>query len=238
MTDAQPTTIQTTLATSYAVRMIALSVVCLVLGLWGVYDLFFKIPGHQRKFDDYTSLTAQRDQFEQQFESDRQQGRQPTQDDVANLNRVREEITAMAPDGAAPVEPGKFDKITQWAYISLLPCAPIFLMMHVRTKKLVYRMDPDDTLHLPAEGDRPTATWTAAEVKDIDMSRWMAKSVATVEHVNGTQVKLDAYHHRDLHLIIGRIAHRFYPDKWEIDGTMVKAESTLAATSPPGDTSA
>lgn len=112
--------------------------------------------------------------------------------------------------------PGKYDRITQWAFILCLPCVPYFVVAYIVTKRRVYRLDDDGTLHMP-EG-----TWKAGEIADIDMSRWMAKSVAWVVHRGGARIKLDDYVHKNTHLIVGAIASRMYPDQWEADGRVRK----------------
>ena len=114
--------------------------------------------------------------------------------------------------------PGKYDRITQWAFILCLPCVPYFLVLYVSANRRTYRLDDDGTLHMP-EG-----TWTAQEIDDIDMSRWMAKSVAWVVHTDGTRIKLDDYKYKDLHLIIGAIAHRLHPDDWDAEARPVDTE--------------
>jgi hypothetical protein len=95
-----------------------------------------------------------------------------------------------------------------------IPCLPFgFLMLGwlLWVRRRVYRLDEDGTLHLP----RSLGSWPADEIADIDMSRWMAKSVATVVHTDGRRVKLDDYVHRDVHLIVGAIASGKYPDQWD-----------------------
>jgi len=104
--------------------------------------------------------------------------------------------------------PGKYDRITQWAFISCLPCVPYFVWMFLASKRRVYRLDDDGTLHTPQ------GTWARDDIADIDMGRWMAKSIAWVVARDGTRIKLDDYKFRDLHLIIGSIASRLHADDW------------------------
>jgi hypothetical protein len=115
--------------------------------------------------------------------------------------------------------PHKFDRVTQWAFISCLPFGPWFLWSFWATKRRVYTLDEEGTLAMP-EG-----TWKREEIADIDMDRWMAKSVAWVVHRDGARVKLDDYKHRDLHKIIGSIAHRLHPDDWDAEARPADAET-------------
>ena len=107
--------------------------------------------------------------------------------------------------------PGKYDRATQWAFITCLPCAGYFFWMYFAAKRRRYTLDDDGTLHSPA------GAWTADEIADIDMSRWMAKSIAWAAHNDGRRVKLDDYKFRGLNRIVGGIASRLYPDKWDRD---------------------
>lgn len=120
------------------------------------------------------------------------------------------------------VTPGKYDRITQWAFILCLPCAPYFFWMYYAARRRRYELQDDGTLVMP-EG-----TWQAHDIASMDMSRWMSKSIATVVHHDGTRVKLDDYKYRNLHLIIGGIAHRLHPDEWDAEAKPVKPEGPPA----------
>jgi hypothetical protein len=68
------------------------------------------------------------------------------------------------------------------------------------------------------------------EVTGIDMSRWMAKSIATLQLRDGTPpVVLDDYKFGSMHLIVGTYAHRFDPQRWNADATVVKKGAEPAA---------
>jgi hypothetical protein len=129
--------------------------------------------------------------------------------------------------------PGKYDRVTQWAFIACLPCAPYFFWMYFVTRRRRYTLDDDDTLHTP-EG-----TWPADEIADIDMNRWMAKSIAWVVHRDGGRIKLDDYKFKGLHQIVGSIASRLYPDDWDEDARPAEQAEVMAETGDdaldPGD---
>ena len=130
-------------------------------------------------------------------------------------------------------EPHRYDRIIRGLiFIPLLPMAPIFLWIWYSTKRRVYQLDDDGTLHMP-EG-----TWTWDEIKDIDMSRWMKKSIAYVEHADGSRVMLDDYKHKNLHLIVGRIASRFYPEQWDEEARMVRKRAEETSDETSGESSA
>ncbi len=129
--------------------------------------------------------------------------------------------------------PGKYDRATQWAFIACLPCAPYFFWMYFVARRRRYTLDDDGTLHTPA------GTWQADEIADIDMNRWMAKSIAWVVHRDGTRVKLDDYKFKGLHQIVGSIASRLYPDDWGEDARPAEQAEALPETGDdaldPGD---
>ena len=61
----------------------------------------------------------------------------------------------------------------------------------------------------------PEGAWPKEEIADIDMKRWMSKSIAFVELTDGSRVKLDDYIFRDTHLIVGALASQRYPEQWD-----------------------
>ena len=119
--------------------------------------------------------------------------------------------------------PGKYDRATQWAFISCRPCVPYFVWMFLAARRRLYRLDDDGTLHTP------DGTWARSDIANIDMGRWMAKSIAWVVHSDGTRIKLDDYKFRDLHLIIGSIASRLRPTEWTAEAKPID-QKTDAAT--------
>ncbi len=124
--------------------------------------------------------------------------------------------------------PSQLDRATQWAFILCLPCAPWMLWSLLVTRRQVYRLDDDGTLAAPQ------GTWPAQEIADIDMSRWMAKSIAWVVHRDGARIKLDDYRFRDLHLIVGAIAARLHPDLWTAEAKPLGKDSGGTAADVAG----
>ncbi len=115
------------------------------------------------------------------------------------------------------VAPSKYDRPIQWLFILCLPFGFYYLWKYsvMSRRARLYSLDDDGNLATP-EG-----SWASQEIADIDMSRWIAKTgnarttwTAKVITGDGKNVLLDDYVYQDMHLIIGKIAHRFYPDKW------------------------
>ena len=103
-----------------------------------------------------------------------------------------------------------------------------------------YRLEEDGTLVTP-EG-----SWVHDEIVDIDLSRWIAKTgnarstwTATVILSDGTKILLDDYVYQDMHLIIGNLAHQFYPQEWTPLARRVKTEvpprDDMEDTPPTGE---
>lgn len=116
------------------------------------------------------------------------------------------------------VAPSKFDRQFQWVYISCIILVPIYLRSMFRILGRTYILEDDGTLITPG------GTWSQEEIKDIDMSRWMAKSTATVDVGDGESILLDAYLYKNLDAIVGAIAHRLHPAQWQADARPVKVD--------------
>jgi len=197
---------------------VAYLLVCIAIGIWGWYDYAIRLPRNQAQFDRYVALSEERAQIQQ---------RDPDMLTQAQRDRYAEVDDELAEFGVtAPQEPAKWDRpVKLWLYVILSGVFGVvwFGTSLFRLARKTYRLEDDGTLVMR------DARWTRDQIADIDMSRWMEKSIATVVHVDGTRVKLDAYKYRDLHLIIGEIAHRFEPTRWHRDGRMVKPSATTEA---------
>ena len=75
----------------------------------------------------------------------------------------------------------------------------------------------------------------ASEISDIDMSRWMSKSVAKIVHTDGRTVTVDDYVHQDADQIIGAIAHRLRPEEWTDHAKAVESNSPSEEPDIPSD---
>ena len=133
--------------------------------------------------------------------------------------QVEQRINALG----TPKKPNKFDRATQWMFILCLPFAPYFAWSLWRDRKRVYLLDDDGTLHTPRAKLAPD------EIKAIDMSRWMRKSVATIETTGGQHIKLDDYVHRNVDKIVGAIASKRHPEEWDENARPRKTEPASEA---------
>jgi hypothetical protein len=215
--------VTTTIARHYYWRLVIMAVACLVFGLWGAYDLWVTIPAKEQRFQRYEELQKRNEDLEAQSAANGGKLPEALQNEYDDVNRELKEVTV---DGA-PTAPAAYDRATQWLFISCILMVPYFWLELARVKKRVYSIDDDGTIHLP-KGTQPSETWRPSDVADIDMNRWMAKSLAWLVHSDGTRIKLDDYKHRNLHLIVGAVASRLYPDQWTAEAKPVKTEEEAA----------
>jgi hypothetical protein len=215
-------------ATSYMARAAFMAVICIVFGVWGAYDLWVKIPAREelvRRYEEAGSTLKRLDDA-------RADGHTPTQAEIDEYNRAKDELRRLMPDGKAPPAPGEWDRTTQWIFIACLPVAVWPIMQLVRARAQKYTLDESGTLHFAGDAKLDSGAWPANEIADIDMSRWMRKSVANVVHTDGRRLGLDAYVHKDLELIVGSLASRLHPQKWTADAKPIKP--LPAEPAPPG----
>jgi hypothetical protein len=78
------------------------------------------------------------------------------------------------------------------------------------------------------------------DIVDIDMSRWCSqtgdrRSTWTAKAVlkDGRTILLDDHDHKNMHLIIGSIAHRLHPDMWTLEAKRVGAQPADDAANTP-----
>ncbi|MAT80069.1 MAG: hypothetical protein CMJ29_00300 [Phycisphaerae bacterium] len=260
-------TLHAAVAPSFSLRALFVAGMCLVLGLWGIYDYVWAIPAQARNYqrgeisrDVHSSLDSI-DAGEETKMVDETVGKldallaQPLPDDAPDdANAWRATLVVYRngikrPNEISPTDwpalreqarlesdaalelygeatpPSDYDRPIQWLFILCLPFVPWYVWSLFSTGSRKYRLDPDGTFHMPE------ASWKADQIADIDMSRWMAKSICWIVNTDGTRIKLDAHIYKGLDTMIGIIAHRLHPDSWSLDARPVKAESADEASS-------
>jgi hypothetical protein len=212
--------ITTRVASFYAGQKLFAALLCVVFGLWGAYDYWVKIPNQEEAYAKYQALLDRAVKIEEHVAK---QGGVATPEQHAEHEQIKVDLLGISPDGSVPTQPSKFNRMTQWIYIACIPVAPVFFVLFFNAKRQRYTLDDDGTMHFTGDKELKSGTWTRDEIVDIDMSRWMAKSIAYAVHADGRRLKLDAYLHKDLHLIVGALASRFYPDQWDDQAKVVKS---------------
>lgn len=216
---------------SFRLKQLLMFVLCVVFGLWGVYDLVVKLPREQQVYDLFEASHLRLTELENLRSQRQQNGLTMTGQEILEYQHLEQTLQKLAPGGENPVAPNKFDALTQWIFILSLLIAPYYLLVLVKVNGKIYRLDEDGTLHLPTLNEN----WTKQDIADIDMSRWMKKSIAEVVHTSGRRVKLDDYEFDKLYLIVGSIAHRFYPDQWDKEARLVKTAESKSQTTTTSD---
>lgn len=198
--------------TSRVVWLLSYSLLCLVLGVWGGYDYWVRIPQNESDFASFSKTKEIFDHFEKQSATKPLSASEITEYEAAK--KVLEGYT----DGVPEPVPAYDRPLQLWVYV--IGCgvlgSPWCFWALIKLRK--------QRLELDAEGTLITndIRLTADQIKSIDMSKWMSKSIATVEGVGGERVKIDDYMMQDANLIVGQIANRFEPEAWNTDGTKWK----------------
>jgi hypothetical protein len=205
------------------------AVLCAVLGLWGAYDYWKRIPRQEAEFAEYQSATERVKRY-----ADRSVPGAPrlTAEEESDYQQAREVVDRFASGAPTPV--AFYDRPLQlWVY--MLGCGIVgtgwCVVSLVRTSSRSFKLDDQGMLHAGTRRIGPD------EVTGIDMARWMAKSIATLRVRDGAPIVLDDYKYGGMHLIVGTYAHRFDPQRWNADATPVK-RGAEPATAGPGSGSA
>jgi hypothetical protein len=147
--------------------------------------------------------------------------------DGATLREAQDVLNENLNAYGSVVPPSKFDRPMQWLFILCIPFGFYYFWAYFKMKKKAntYRLEDSGTLVTP-EG-----TWSSEEIEDIDMERWISKTgkarttwTAKVVVSDHAPVLLDDYIYEDMHLIIGKLAHRFYPKEWTPLAKRIKVE--------------
>jgi hypothetical protein len=219
--------IETTLQRRQRWMYPAYAIMCFGFALWGAYDYFVSIPDREAAVQRFTQASAERERI---------QGLpQPLPPETVAAYQQAEAVIASF-KGEMPTPPAAYDRPVQlWIY--MIGCGvistPWFLWAWWSSARRKYVLQDDGTLITPQ------GTVAAEDMADIDMSRWMSKSIATVKTTDGHAFKLDDYKYKNTHLIVGSIAQRFYPEDWTEDARdrhKLEAEAAEAEEARRGDT--
>ncbi len=201
-------------------RDIVMALFCAAFGIWGWYDYAVSIPKREAAFAEYTELTTKKDGLEKQASLGAL-----SSGDTAELTAIKGRLAKEFIEAPAP--PPAYDRAVQlWVYV--VGCGvlgtPWSLWSLLSLRKRRFEITDDGMLVTP-EGSCPVS-----EVRDIDMSRWMSKSIAVVTLANGATSLMDDYKYKRVHLIVGAIAHRLYPLDWTSEAKIMKKKPTESAS--------
>ena len=198
-------------------RDILIAVACAFFGAWGWYAYAVRIPNAETAFAEYVELQTAKDGFEKRVAKNETL----SQAEQAEFIRVKQAINDRFKETPAP--PPTYDRAVQlWVYV--VGCGvlgtPWALWSLLSLRRRSFQVTDDGMLVTP-EG-----TCRLDAVHDIDMSRWMSKSIAVVTLENGATSVMDDYKYKQLHLIVGAIAHRLYPDQWTAEAKVAKRKGS------------
>ena len=205
------------------------AVICGGLALWGAYDYWVSIPRREQEFASYEASKKRHEELAAAA------AKAPLAEaERAEYLRLDADFQKRAAENRpVPTMPPAYDRPVQlWLYI--VGCGilgvPWFLWQWLSIADKRYRLEDDGTLRAPGLAPVPPDA-----IADIDMSKWMSKSLATVRTADGRSIVLDDYKFRDTHLIVGAIASRMYPEDWSADGKDLKRARALEGGSTAGD---
>ncbi len=237
--------ITTSLASRYWIKTVVMAFLCIILGVWGVYDYVVVIPTAiqnaqraelQNNFikdalyvevgaaERDSAMVALNGAIEKDSGLDAQwaetlvlfQGAIGSSDS-AKLREAQDVLTKNLNAYGSVIAPSKYDRPMQWLFIFCIPFGFYYFWAYFNTKKKAntYCLEDNGTLTTP-EG-----TWSSDQIEGIDMERWISKTgkarttwTAKVIIKGHGPVLLDDFVYRDMHLIIGKLAHDFYPKEW------------------------
>lgn len=153
---------------------------------------------------------------------------EPTDQDLQIVDKAATLARNGVNETAGISKPGEFDRYVKG--LLFVPCLPIGILMLwpiYRASKKRYVLEDDGTLRTPQGDLAPN------EIEDIDMKRWMAKSIAYVETTTGQRIKLDDYVHKNVDVIVGAIASQKHPDEWTADARPRKEEEVPSEAIDP-----
>lgn len=197
-------TITTRLQPRYRLWMLLYTILCLAFGAWGAYDYWVKYPALEASARDYTRLKNRQDEL-----TTASQERALTEDETKEYEAAKARLTTEFAE--PPTPPSGFDKPFQlWGYV--IGCGFVgfpwcaWLLIGAARKRW--------TLHEDGSLDTPEGTIAAERIADIDMSKWMSKSIATVKDEEGRRYPLDDYKWKNTDLIVVELCRRFHPGEW------------------------
>jgi len=214
--------IETRIQPRQTLQNVAYGIICLALGIWGWYDYAIKIPAQEAAFVEFTAAEKVKSALEETARTTPLNEQQKAEYTVA-----RELLEFKYKE--KPAEPAAYDRAVQlWLYIVGCGVAgvPWFAWAQWQLSRKRFKLN-DDGSFVSAEG-----TFAADQIAGIDMSKWMAKSIARVETADGRKIELDDYKYKGVEDIVATLAARFHPGEWTSDARPVgdpKSRDTIKA---------
>lgn len=227
--------IRTSLRKGQKVKLVVMTVLCLVAAIYGGWQYWIRLPQRQADFETYRTAAVS---FEELVEKSRESSLAP--EEIDSYNQAAAVLDEFKDD--KPQRPSKYDGIINlWLwFIGGLIGVPFLLWPFWKYRNGGWVLETDGTLRTPKGRKIPSA-----DIKGIDMSTWrglinpQASNKATwrakLELTDGRIITLDDYPWDGMGRIIARLAHRFHPDAWDAEGEPVANGIEEAAKTLNGD---
>lgn len=204
------------LRTKRLVWLVVYSVLCFGLGVWGAYDYWIRIPHDEQQYAEFESVKGTFDSLQKKAD----EGKSLSAEERTAYEKSKKLMAGFQPP---PTPVPAWDRPLQ-LYVYVIGCgiisAPWFLwtLMKARGRR-VELTELSDAGVLRSSN----ATIEVRQAIEIDMSRWMSKSIATVRGPGGASIEIDDYMLADGHKVVGFFAHRFSPAEWTTEAKRVTA---------------
>ena len=209
--------IQSTLKKSFVGWNSLYLLMMLVFGVWGAYDYWVKIPNQEIAAIEYEAFAEELRILQESEVKPLPEAQAIRYEEVKLILKERF-------DNTPPPFPASYDRpLNLWVYF--IGCGvlgtPWFAWKLIRQPRIDATLEEDGSL-VTRQG-----TFTADQITDINMSKWMSKSIASVL-VEGKDepIVLDDYVYQNTYLIVGKLANRFYPDEWSEEAKVITSDST------------
>lgn len=213
--------IETKVAKRYWVRKALLTLMFFGFGCLALYDGIVKYPKEIDAWSEYSRYNSLKERK-----------------NTSALSRAEAQEFALLdtkfsdPSVRQPRERHERDIRIQYTLAAIcFPASAVFVLTWLLSARRKYIIREDGTLVAP-EGVFPADSLT-----DVDMTKWMDKSIAVVEirggpAKGGTAVKLDAWIYDGLDEVIEKLARRFHPDEFSDQLPSLESQSQAKSASP------
>jgi len=195
-------------------------VLCFGLGVWGAYDYWIRIPHDEQTYRDFEDAKNTFDSLQKKAD----EGKSLSAEDRADYEQSKKRVAEFQPP-PSPVP--AWDRPLQ-LYVYVIGCgvisAPWFLLSLVKLQTKRVELTERSETGILRSGKTMIEVRHATE---IDMSRWMSKSIAVVRASDGTSIEIDDYMLQDGEKVVGFFAHRFLPAEWTTEAKRVTAADAV-----------
>lgn len=209
-------TVVCSLRTKRFIWLIVYTTLCLGLGVWGAYDYWVRIPNEEQQYRDFESVKGTFDSLQKKAD----EGRSLSAAERIAYEESKKRVAEFQPP-PSPVP--AWDRPLQ-LYVYVIGCGIIsgpwffWSLLKVRHKRVELTELSD--AGILRSGD---TTIEVRHATEIDMSRWMSKSIAVVRGSDGRSIEIDDYMLQHGETVVGFFAHRLLPAEWTTEAKRVTA---------------